>query len=198
MLYLRKYTDNDFVKFPLRFAIRQNGTTLWTRHKEADVAAMRLTLPQDADIRLMNTRLDQTLATDDTLKSVMPGDQVLMLGFPFGVEANEAGFLILRSARVISYPLVPMKKTKTFLLDCEVFEGNSGGPVLLYTEWRSIAGPTHIAQIGFIMGVVSRQKGITETTESLTETVTRRHRLAIAEVVHAGFVSDLINTLPSR
>ena len=176
-------------------SIRANKKPLWIRHPDVDVAAMRVALPEDADIRLVSTML---LATDETLKEfqVHPGDQVMVLGFPYGMEANEAGFPILRSARIASYPLIPTAKTKTFLLDFEVFPGNSGGPVLFYAENRVYGGSTHIGSVQFIVGVVSQEKGITEKMESLTETIIRKHKLAIAIVVHAAFVGNLLKMLP--
>ena len=54
---------------------------------------------------------------------------MMALGFPQGLSANEAGFPILRSGRVASYPLAPSAAFPTFLLDFRVFPGNSGGPV---------------------------------------------------------------------
>ena len=56
---------------------------------------------------------------------------MMALGFPQGLSANPAGFPILRSGRVASYPLGPSTAFPTFLLDFRVFPGNSGGPVWL-------------------------------------------------------------------
>ena len=138
------------------------------------------------------------LATDKVLEEfqVHPGDQLLVLGFPYGAEANEAGFPILRSGRIASYPLTPTRATKTFLLDFEVFQGNSGGPVLFYAENRVYSGTTHIGTVQFIMGLVSEEKAVTERVKSLSETVERKHRLSLAVIIHSSFVADLIKTLP--
>ena len=56
---------------------------------------------------------------------------MMALGFPRGLAANAAGFPILRSGRVASYPIAPAKIFPTFLLDFSVFPGNSGGPVFM-------------------------------------------------------------------
>ena len=45
--------------------------------------------------------------------------------------------MIRASGRIASYPITPTSKTRTFLLDFEVFEGNSGGPVFLYERIRA-------------------------------------------------------------
>ena len=195
ILHLRKQDGEKFVRLPFPVRVRNKGIPLWTRHPDTDVAAMRVRLPKDVDVRLISTNL---LGTDKILEEfqVHPGDQLLVLGFPYGAEANDAGFPILRSGRIASYPLMPTKATKTFLLDFEVFQGNSGGPVLFYAENRVYGGTTHIGTVQFIMGLVSEEKAVTERVKSLSETVERKHRLSLAVIVHSSFVADLIKTLP--
>jgi len=119
----------------------------------------------------------------------------MVLGFPFGAEANEEGFPILRSGRVASYPLVPSTKTKTFLLDFEVFKGNSGGPVFLYDRNRIYGGSIHIGTTNFLLGLVSKEGEMTEQVKSIDQTVIKRHRLALAEVVHASLIREAIERL---
>jgi S1-C subfamily serine protease len=195
ILHLRKQDGNKFIRFHYPIQIRKEGIPLWTRHPDVDVAAMRIRLPRDADIRLISTTL---LGTDKILEqyAVHPGDQLLVFGFPYGAEANEAGFPILRSGRIASYPLTPTRKTKTFLLDFQVFKGNSGGPVLFYAENRVYGGGTHIGIIRFIIGVVSGERELTEHVRTIRETVERKHNLALAVVAHSGFVADLLKMLP--
>lgn len=195
ILHLRKLEGDNFNRLPYQIQIRREGNPLWTRHPDVDVAAMRVRLPKVADVQLISTTL---LGTDKILEQfqVHPGDQLLALGFPYGAEANEAGFPILRSGRIASYPLTPTERTKTFLLDFEIFKGNSGGPVLFYAENRFYGGTTHIGSIQFIMGVVSQEKELTERVETLSETVIRKHKLALAVIAHASFVADLIKMLP--
>lgn len=195
ILHLRRQEGDKFIRLPYPVQIRKKGNPLWTRHPDADVAAMRVKLPRGADIPLIATTL---LGTDKILEQfqVHPGDQLLVYGFPYGAEANDAGFPILRSGRIASYPLTPIRKTKTFLLDFPVFIGNSGGPVLFYAENRVYGGSTHIGSIQFIIGIVSQEQVFTERVESLAEMVTRKHKLALAVITHAGFVADLIKSLP--
>lgn len=195
ILHLRKKEGQTFDRLPYKIQIREKGKPLWIRHPDVDVAAMRIKLPKNADIKLISTSL---LGTDEILKQfqVHPGDQLIVLGFPYGDEANESGFPILRSGRVASYPLTPTETTKTFLLDFEIFKGNSGGPVLFYSENRVYGGSTHIGSVQFIMGVVSQERELKEHVETLSESLTRKHKLALAVVAHARFVSDLIKMLP--
>lgn len=194
-LHLRKEERGKFTRLEYKVQIRKEGNPLWIRHPDVDVAAMRVMLPKDADVYLIPTTF---IGNDKILEEfqVHPGDQLFVLGFPYGAEANEAGFPILRSGLIASYPLTPTERTKTFLLDFEVFSGNSGSPVLFYAENRKYGEGIHIGSIQFIMGVVSQEKELMERVESLSETVIRKHKLALAVVAHASFVADLIKMLP--
>lgn len=130
VLHFRRKVGDRFERLPVPLAIRAAGKPLWVQHPTADVAAIRIRVPEGAHVVLALTDL---LATDETLRqlAVGPGEELLVLGFPFGAESSSAGFPILRSGRIASYPLLPTKEVKTFLMDFQVFPGNSGGPVFL-------------------------------------------------------------------
>jgi S1-C subfamily serine protease len=137
ILHLRRRVDastNLWAQEPVPLQIRANGKPIWKRHPDADVAAMYIRLPPEAAIPLITSAM---LADDKMLSDfeIHPGDEVKCLGFPLGVASNDAGFPVLRSGMIASYPLVPTATTKTFLFDFRVFKGNSGGPV--YYRWLS-------------------------------------------------------------
>ncbi|HEY7901248.1 MAG TPA: serine protease [Caulobacteraceae bacterium] len=113
---------------PRSFAIRAGGRPLWTRNPDRDVAAIVIQAPPQfakAAIPLSWLGGDGALARHP----LAPGQEMMTLGFPQGLAANPAGFPILRSGKVASYPLAPSAAYPTFLLDFQVFPGNSGGPV---------------------------------------------------------------------
>jgi len=195
ILHLRRKAGTSFGRLPTLIQIRSSGAPLWRKHPDVDVAAMAVRLPEGADIVLVSTAL---LATDDVLRrlEVHPGDEMLVLGFPYGAEANEVGFPILRSGRIASYPLTPTKDTKSFLLDFNVFAGNSGGPVFMHHENRIYAGGTHLGVTQFIVGLVSQEQNVTERIKSLTEELIKTHRLALGVVIHASFIDDLLRSIP--
>jgi S1-C subfamily serine protease len=184
-----------FERFNHEIPLRTNGVGRWVTHPEADVAVMRVGLPPDIDLQLISTDL---FATDQILTEyeIGPGQELLVLGFPLGLEANAAGFPILRSGRIASYPLVPTSKSKTFLMDFQVFPGNSGGPVLLVARNPTIKGATHIMTVQSLIGVVSQEMAVTERVESLTEESLKRHKLALGVIVHASFVKETLAMLP--
>ena len=72
---------------------------------------------------------DPGLLADDEMLSLFeanPGEELTALGYPLGAESNSAGFAILRSGKIASYPLLPTEATQKFLFDFAIFPGNSG------------------------------------------------------------------------
>ncbi|RJQ62264.1 MAG: serine protease [Stygiobacter sp.] len=194
-LNLRKKIGDSYTKKSIPISIRKNGHPLWTKHPEVDVAAMYVGIPDDIVFDLLPTNF---LATDTILQEfqIHPGDELFCLGFPHGAEANDVGFPILRSGKIASYPLKPIKKIKKFLFDFDVFGGNSGGPVYFVESNRNYAGGTHVGKIQFIAGIVIEQKYVKEKIVSLNETRETNYQLGLAIVVHAQFIKETIDMLP--
>lgn len=121
--------DGNWRYAPGNLTIRTaTGAPLWTQHPSQDVAVMEITAPEAfarAAIPL------GWLADAQTLDQwrMGPGDELFALGYPHGLSSNRAGFPILRSGRISSWPLTPIQHFPTFLLDFNVSQGNSGGPV---------------------------------------------------------------------
>src|SRR4030095_12335637 len=124
------------------------------------------------------------LAADDTFTKyrVGAGDEMMALGFPRGLAANQAGFPILRSGRVASYPIAPAKIFPTFLLDFSVFPGNSGGPVYMSEQaHRRPGGDVQGSQdVEFIAGLLTQQVELNS------------ERLEIGIVTHAKYIRETI------
>jgi len=175
--------DGGWRYSPQPFAIRSaQGKPKWTKHPARDVAVMEVQAPAEfakAAIPL------NWLASDDTFNryGVEPGDEMEALGYPLGLAANQAGFPILRSGRVASYPLAPSAEFPTFLLDFSVFPGNSGGPV--YIDQRNgktdVAGQPQDGQ--FIAGILTQQVELSGD------------RLEIGIVTHARYIREAVGML---
>ncbi|MBV9996076.1 MAG: trypsin-like peptidase domain-containing protein [Caulobacteraceae bacterium] len=164
---------------PLR--IRDGNRELWTRNPNRDVAVIAIAAPPEFAKAAIP---EDWLATDQTFDkyAVGPGDELLALGFPEGLSANDAGFPILRSGRVASFPLEPSSAFPTFLLDFNVFPGNSGGPVYMADASRRRPGAAgDSAQ--FIAGILTRQVEL------------NNQNLSIGIVVHARFIREALNLL---
>lgn len=196
-LLLRKKDGDSYIKADYVIKIRDKGIKLWTTHPSADVAVMYVPVPKNADMALVSANL---IANDEILEKfeIHPGDRLACLGYPLGMEGNEAGFPILRSGYIASYPLVPIDKVKTFLLDFNVFEGNSGGPVYFTDSNRNYGGSTHIGKIRFLVGLVSKQRIAKEQIRSYGEVRNLDHKLGLAIVIHGKLIKEAISMLPSE
>jgi hypothetical protein len=196
ILFLRKEVNNKYIKYPWQIKIREKGKPIWIKHPEVDVAAMYVPLGFDEDIPLLPAFF---LATDSLISEygIHPGDELLCLGYPYGASSNEAGFPILRSGKISSYPILPTKEIKSFMYDFRVFGGNSGGPVYFIGTSRPHRNTLNLGEeIRFIMGLVSEELIMNEEIKSLTEVTTRGHQLGLAKVIPASFIQETINLLP--
>ena len=194
-LNLRTAKGDGFKKLAHKITIRSKDQPLWVRHPDVDVAALHVALPTNADLKLASTLL---LGTDELLEryNIGPGDESMVLGYPHGASANAAGFPILRSGRIASYPLTPTAQTKTFLLDFQVFPGNSGGPVFIYAPSRFYDEKKNPMTVHFILGLVTREMDQTERIKTLDGEITRKHSLGIGIVAHAQFIREVLDRLP--
>jgi S1-C subfamily serine protease len=191
-------TVDEWKRIETALRIRSNGKPLWTKHPDADVAVMYIGVPTGAIDGVIGTPL---LANDEMLRryEVHPGDALNCLGFPLGFESSEVGFPVLRSGKIASYPLVPTKQTKTFLIDIEVFPGNSGGPVFFTDSNRHYKGTkeVHIGETTqFLMGLVSEEMLLEQNISELYAKRLQRYPLKLAKVVHASLIREAIELLP--
>lgn len=163
---------------PVNVRIRDaEGDPLWTKHPLHDVAAIEL---PSGVARAALPAADLAGAGALASQEIEPGDEMMVLGFPHGFAANTAGFPILRSGRVASYPLAPASRYPTFLLDFSVFAGNSGGPVyIVRTRFpRSPPGSDVI-----ITGLLTQQIKL------------KRDRLEIGNVTQADYILETLSLL---
>jgi len=186
VLLLRKRTaDGELRSYEHPVRIRERNVPLWRSHPDADadVAVLPLELPAEAHVSRVTVDL---LATDEVFSryEIHTGDELLSLGYPFGLPANSAGFPILRSGKIASYPLIPAKKHRSFLYDVQAHSGNSGGPVYFTASSRTYGGSHKVREIGFIAGLV------------ITQAVVEGRSLDLAAVIPAQFIREAIEALP--
>lgn len=172
--------DGSWSYSPQSLKIRDGGKELWTHHPARDVAAIVIAAPPEFAKAAIPK---DYLAADDTFDRyrVEAGDEMMALGFPRGLAANQAGFPILRSGRVASYPVAPAKIFPTFLLDFSVFPGNSGGPVFMRSGLQRASVGGRPGQDGqFIAGLLTQQVEL------------NNERLEIGIVTHAKYIRETI------
>lgn len=175
--------DGSWNYSPQPLRIRdEGGRELWTHHPSRDVAALAITAPPEFAKAAIP---EKYLASDDTFTryDVSAGDEMMALGFPRGLSANQAGFPILRSGRIASFPVAPAKMFPTFLLDFAVFPGNSGGPVFmndLAHRRPGVAENQPAEDVEFIAGLLTQQVELNS------------ERLEIGIVTHAKYIRETI------
>ncbi len=171
--------DGSWSYSPQNLRIRDaSGRQLWTQHPSRDVAAISITAPEPFAKAAIPI---SWLAEDATFQAnqVSAGDEMMALGFPRGLSANQAGFPILRSGRVASFPIAPAQAFPTFLLDFTVFPGNSGGPVFI-SQARRRVGSSDSQDVQFIAGLLTQQVEL------------NNERLEIGIVTHAKYIRETI------
>ena len=198
ILYLRRQLEDEkWQIMPTPIKIREGTKQLWVEHSQADIAAMYIGVPEQAKVSVIPLNM---LADDDLLAKyrIHPGDLLDCLGYPLGVQSSEGGFPVLRSGKIASYPLLPTKNTKTFLLDFRVFPGNSGGPVYIsFTGERIYDGAIQMGTaFNFIMGLVSEEIRVTEKLKQLYSFREEQTPLGLAKIIHASLIRETIALLP--
>ena len=188
IINLRKPTaDGSYVEFAYSLPIRAQGKPLYVKHSVADVAAMYADLPDEVPITGL---APDALVTDETLRNLEfhPGDEAFTLGFP-QFAATPGAFPIIRTGRIASYPLTPMRSVKQVYFDLLLYGGNSGGPVYYSFLNRKMKQQLHFGLWQGVLGLVSQK-----SESRLPEFAGASLNLGI--VVPAVFIQETIDLLP--
>ncbi len=189
LMYRSRNENGTYSEQPYEFPIRQNGKPLYVKHPSVDVAALYMRMPASfAKIRPLPAGL---LIEDGDLKKfeIHPGDELLCLGYPL-FAAGQYGYPILRSGKLASYPLVPSKEARNWLLDFRILPGNSGGPVYFVDRNRDYAGGSHLGEtIQFLAGLVTAQAN---------SGVYKDKDLSLGIIIPAVFIRETLDMLPAK
>jgi len=160
--------------------LRDGERMLWERHPSADVAVLPVEPPADADLEPFS--LDQ-LADRQRIETgvVGVGKQVWVACFPAQLEANKAGWPILRHGTIATHPLLPIDQVPTLLVDYSHFGGDSGSAAVVDDAGRPV-----------VVGVVVGMQRQTDRTTSPFEERTTHTPLDLAITVQAALVRDTI------
>lgn len=179
-----KGANGEWFYKPSQLQIRGKLGPLWVQHPTQDVALIPIDVPPSNQDGVIS---ESMLADEETFADykISPGDEMMTLGYPHGLSANNQGFPILRAGRVASYPLGPIASYPTFLIDLTAVPGNSGGPVFM-TDKSNRNPDTEIGAVAFITGILTRQ--VEQDTQ----------RLELGLVTHAIFVRQTIDLLRKK
>jgi hypothetical protein len=185
--------EGVYRKETMTLTIRKDDKPAWVKHPAEDVAALVVALPANADLAEVSVDL---LANDDLLRRhrLNPGRMTSCLGYPHRVEANGAGFAILRTGPIASFPLIPSAANSRFMLSTNTFEGDSGGPVYLYEPGQGHDETS--PDVRLILGLMHGQHFLDEEMTMVYGSSKLRHRLGLGIVVQAAFIRETIELLP--
>ncbi len=107
---------------------RRSGARLYVRHPRQDVGAFEPNLPMEATSLILSSYLNEKSLADGA-GALRVGDEVSFLGFPDVVPGTSGGFPVLRSGKVASYPETQLRAEGAFLINADVYPGDSGAPV---------------------------------------------------------------------
>jgi hypothetical protein len=116
----------------LQLSVLSHSGIVWKAHAEKDVGIIPIpVIPKIHDLK----RLSSDLVED--FSNVREGDEIFFLGFPLSLGATPS-----RVTPIVRGGMVAMKnEDETFLIDANVFPGNSGSPVF-FKPCPFTSGPT--------------------------------------------------------
>jgi hypothetical protein len=199
VVFHKKKPDGLYEKAPAKVRLRQDGKVLWKKHPALDVGILAIAPPADALPPAVPVDL---LASEADLQryEIHPGDLVRCVGFPHPnqFEPSEAGFGVVRVGCIAGYPLLPTSVTKTFLLDMNTFEGDSGAPVYLVDDHRAVSGKTDSIRVRLILGLMIGQHFLDEEFKMIYQTGKFRHRMGFGIIVHATAIKETIDLVEPK
>lgn len=181
-LMLRCRTGEDeFSRLVTSINIREGTDRLWLQHPDVDVATLKIDLPSDAYAKPIV--IDQ-IANDEMLKNrtVRVGQEAWVACYPAMLEANDAGWPVLRKGAIASFPLAPAKSTKTMLVDYSVFGGDSGAPVAAVVNNKLL-----------LIGVACSMHRQTDRSNLPYEERVVHFPIGMSIVVHAEFLREVLD-----
>jgi hypothetical protein len=101
----------------------------FVQHPRHDVAALELRIPPELanDVSLLSYIDEDAIALQRDEPHA--GDEISVLGFPRVFPGTEGAFPILRNGKIASYSAGPPADREKFLVNSNVYGGDSGGPV---------------------------------------------------------------------
>lgn len=150
-----------------------NGSQAYSTHSDADVIAIRINpgvLIDDESVFGFIDLDDASLSVAEMAKTeVSEGNIVYALGFPMNIVENNRKTPICRMGCISRIANVE-DNLMNFIIDAQVFPGNSGGPVINRPEVLSITG-TNCNSSANLIGIVC---SYIPYKESLQSTQTKR------------------------
>jgi hypothetical protein len=176
------------------------GKKTWFAHEddEVDVALIGINaqLLRGEGIRFNMFQSDGHTASRARALDVgiSEGDGIFLLGFPMGLVGQGRNVVVVRQGSIARIRDCLESRSKDFLIDCAVFPGNSGGPVVTRPEMTAIDG-TKSPRAAYLVGIVANYLPYQDVAVSQQ---TRRPRVVfeensgLASVFPVDYIEDLV------
>ena len=183
--FRKKNKDGTFSRHDEGVLIRDGKEPRWVKHPEQDVAVLELNVLLPAEVELYRLQ-ESVLANEEaaTASGFGAGSDVWISSFPTGFEVNDAGFPVTRRGCVASYPVRPVAKHPTMIIDSTTFEGDSGGPVFIRRKGGS--------DDPLVVGLIVAQYWHTEKLETFSGKQTINHSLGLATAVQSQAIIETL------
>lgn len=138
---------------------REDGSDMWFAHPDpsVDVAVVPINaqVMRDSGMKIAYFHSDggALRAADMKEKGVFEGDGAFILGFPMAMVGGNRNVAIVRTGAIARISDLLSGATNEYLVDAQVFPGNSGGPVIIKPEIVSI-GDTKTLDARYLIGIV--------------------------------------------
>lgn len=111
----------------VEFQPKRGSQRFYVRHPQHDIAAFEMHIPKEAVSMVALPSFVNDTARSSKLLRV--GDEVSFVGFPEVLPEMEGLFPVLRTGRVASYPVGSAQAGGLFVINADVYPGDSGAPV---------------------------------------------------------------------
>jgi V8-like Glu-specific endopeptidase len=172
-LLTNKHVFNNYDKLWLRFDKKdeekterfninlkdKDGKNRWLAHNNPKVDIAMLTISPNF---LNEKRIDYKFVPDDVFVypekfediGVELGDEIFIVGFPQGIIGQNKNYAIVRTGSIAKIDKEKINQDALFIIDGNIFPGNSGGPIFTKPEIASLEGTKKIDK-NLLLGIVS-------------------------------------------
>ncbi len=181
LVYRAADAEAGFVRKETEAPVKDGDRKLWVRHPAADVAVLGITVPEGVDVQPFTlNQIADTRHVEDRIVRV--GQDVFIPCFPAQVEANSAGWPLLRKGSLATHPLTPVARTPTMFVDYSHFGGDSGAPVVATVNGEPL-----------VVGLVFAMLRQTDKSTTAFEERTQHTPLGLGIAVQAPLIRQTIN-----
>ncbi|HEX8297419.1 MAG TPA: trypsin-like peptidase domain-containing protein [Chthoniobacteraceae bacterium] len=183
LLVLRKpKPDGSYERHDYTLPLRRGDQPLWVGHEKHDVAVLRISEELPVAVAALPA---SAFANEARIKAsaLHLCSQLFVLGYPMRAEADTSGLPLARHGICSSSPRLPVATHPVFLAACNLFPGDSGGPVFVADS------DDH----PLVVGIVSNHRFHDVAMKSVYQEHSIRTPLGIVEILHAQHIRDTVD-----